>query len=132
VNEIADHLGHADPGFTARTYAHVMRDASKRRRVPIARAIAAARRPLVDPSTPGRKIAAGDSRKKPLQIVEADARTRTADPFITRDAAVRVPCSDFAQRSRFLVSVVTAGDRACRGRATLVRPRVQRSCGDHV
>lgn len=32
-----DHLGHADPGFTARTYAHVMRDASKRRRVSISR-----------------------------------------------------------------------------------------------
>ena len=40
LNEVADHLGHADPGFTARTYAHVMRDAPKRRRVSIARAIA--------------------------------------------------------------------------------------------
>jgi integrase len=37
VDEVADHLGHADPGFTARTYAPVMRDASKRRRVSIAR-----------------------------------------------------------------------------------------------
>ncbi|MGI8478383.1 MAG: hypothetical protein ACR2M2_00745 [Gaiellaceae bacterium] len=27
LNEVAEHLGHADPGFTARTYAHVMRDA---------------------------------------------------------------------------------------------------------
>jgi integrase len=31
LNEVAEHLGHADPGFTARTYAHVMRDASRRR-----------------------------------------------------------------------------------------------------
>ena len=28
LNEVAEHLGHADPGFTARTYAHVMRDAA--------------------------------------------------------------------------------------------------------
>jgi integrase len=27
LTEIAEHLGHADPGFTARTYAHVLRDA---------------------------------------------------------------------------------------------------------
>jgi integrase len=50
LNEVAEHLGHADPGFTARTYAHVMRDAPKRRRVPLSQAIRAARRPLVDPS----------------------------------------------------------------------------------
>jgi len=31
LNEVAEHLGHADPGFTARTYAHVMRDAARRR-----------------------------------------------------------------------------------------------------
>ena len=72
VNKVAEHLGHADPGVTARTYAHVMRDASKRRRVPIARAIVAARRP-----------AAEIRPKKALQIKEADARIRTADPFIT-------------------------------------------------
>jgi integrase len=44
LNEVAEHLGHADPGFTARTYAHVMRDAARRRRVPIAQAIRTARR----------------------------------------------------------------------------------------
>jgi len=43
VNEVAEHLGHADPGFTARTYVHVFRDASKRRQVPIEDAIATAR-----------------------------------------------------------------------------------------
>jgi hypothetical protein len=34
LNEVAEHLGHADPGFTARVYIHVLRDATKRRRVP--------------------------------------------------------------------------------------------------
>jgi integrase len=43
VNEVADHLGHADPGFTARVYAHVLKDASKRRRIPIEQAISSAR-----------------------------------------------------------------------------------------
>lgn len=43
VNEVAEHLGHADPGFTARVYTHVFRDAAKRRRVPIDEAIATAR-----------------------------------------------------------------------------------------
>jgi integrase len=56
LNEVAEHLGHADPGLTARTYAHVMRDASRRRRVTISEAVrtgraAARRRPLVDPSS---------------------------------------------------------------------------------
>ena len=47
LKEVAEHLGHADPGFTARTYTHVMRDASRRRRITISEAIraAAARRP---------------------------------------------------------------------------------------
>ena len=43
VNEVAEHLGHSDPGFTARTYAHVFADAGKRRRVPLEQAITAAR-----------------------------------------------------------------------------------------
>jgi integrase len=85
VNEVANHLGHADPGFTARTYAHVMRDASKRRRVSIARAITNARRPLVDPSPLESRTPANDSDGKVLQINEADARIRTADPFITSE-----------------------------------------------
>jgi hypothetical protein len=88
LDEVAEHLGHADPGFTARTYAHVMRDASRRRRITIGEAIrtgraAASRRPLVDPSSP----APGSSRSrqivKDLQIERADARTRTGDPIIT-------------------------------------------------
>jgi integrase len=37
LKEVAGHLGHADPGFTARTYAHVMGDAPKRRRVKLLR-----------------------------------------------------------------------------------------------
>ena len=50
LNEVAEHLGHADPGFTARTYAHVMGDAPRRRRITISEAIrkgrvAASRRP---------------------------------------------------------------------------------------
>lgn len=46
LNEVAEHLGHADPGFTARVYTHVLRDAAKRRRLPIDEAIATARRSL--------------------------------------------------------------------------------------
>jgi integrase len=89
LNEVAEHLGHADPGFTARTYAHVMRDASKRRRVPITEAIrraraTASRRPLVDPSGSATADRANRSGRKSLQIQRADARTRTGDPFITR------------------------------------------------
>jgi hypothetical protein len=73
-------------GFTARTYAHVMRDASKRRRVPIARAIVAARRrPLVDPSAAEPGLRTDNATGKALQIEEADARIRTADPFITSE-----------------------------------------------
>ena len=90
LNEVAEHLGHADPGFTARTYAHVMRDASRRRRVPISEAIrraraAASRRPLVDPSASEATTKANRRQKKSLQIERADARTRTGDPFITSE-----------------------------------------------
>jgi integrase len=90
LNEVAEHLGHADPGFTARTYAHVMRDAPKRRRITISEAIrkgraAASRRPQVDPSDAKRAARAARSEKKSLQIERADARTRTGDPFITSE-----------------------------------------------
>lgn len=43
INEVAEHLGHADPGFTARTYTHVYRDAHKHRGVGIEDAIRRAR-----------------------------------------------------------------------------------------
>jgi hypothetical protein len=90
LNEVAEHLGHADPGFTARTYAHVMRDAPRRRRITISEAIregrvAASRRPLVDPSVAERANRTPRSVKKSLQIERADARTRTGDPFITSE-----------------------------------------------
>jgi integrase len=90
LNEVAEHLGHADPGFTARTYAHVMRDASRRRRITISEAIrkardAARRRPRVDPSAPKKTSAADQPPKKVLQKKRADARIRTADPFITSE-----------------------------------------------
>jgi integrase len=50
LNEVAEHLGHADPGFTARTYAHVMRDAPRRRRITILkRSEPGAPPPRVDP-----------------------------------------------------------------------------------
>ena len=103
VNEVADHLGHADPGFTARTYAHMMREASKRRRVPIARAIAAARRPLVDPSAAEARISDNDSTGKSLQIEEADARIRTADPFITSEVLYQLSYVGVASLSRIRV-----------------------------
>jgi integrase len=90
LNEVAEHLGHADPGFTARTYAHVMRDARRRRRVPITQAIrtaraAAARRPLVDPAAPAPASSLPGRSRKDLQTGRADARTRTGDPIITSD-----------------------------------------------
>jgi integrase len=90
LNEVAEHLGHADPGFTARTYAHVMRDSSRRRRITITEAIrrgrdTARRRPRVDPAAPKTKTAAERPPKKVLQIKRADARIRTADPFITSE-----------------------------------------------
>jgi integrase len=95
INEVAEHLGHTDPGFTARTYAHVMRDAARRRRITISEAIrtgraAASRRPLVDPSGAEPAIPPRRSEKKPLQTGRADARTRTGDPFITSERK-RVP-----------------------------------------
>lgn len=43
ITEVAAHMGHADPGFTARVYGHVFADAAKRRRVPIEAAIVDAR-----------------------------------------------------------------------------------------
>jgi integrase len=90
LNEVAEHLGHADPGFTARTYTHVMRDASKRRRITINEAIrrarvAASRRPLVAPSAANSDCRRNSSDKKSLQRKEADAGTRTPDPIITRE-----------------------------------------------
>jgi integrase len=96
LNEVAEHLGHADPGFTARTYAHVMRDASKRRRITISEAIrtgraAARRRPLVDPSGGKTPIHVRRTAKKSLEIARADARTRTGDPFITSVDQVSPP-----------------------------------------
>jgi integrase len=90
LNEVAEHLGHGDPGFTARTYAHVMRNAA-RRRITISEAIrkgrraAIRRRPLVDPSATESGTSATASRKKSLEIKRADARIRTADPFITSE-----------------------------------------------
>lgn len=44
ASEVAEYLGHADSGFTARVYTHVFQDAARRRRVPITEAIVAARR----------------------------------------------------------------------------------------
>jgi len=90
LNEVAEHLGHSDPGFTARTYSHVMRDASKRRRITISEAIrrgrvAASRRPLVDPSAAEKASRQQRSAEKDLQIRRADAGTRTPDPFITSE-----------------------------------------------
>lgn len=46
VTEVAAHMGHADPGFTARVYGHVFQDSASRRRVPLETAIAAARSTL--------------------------------------------------------------------------------------
>jgi hypothetical protein len=66
-----------------------MRDAA-RRRITITEAIgnglaAARRRPLVDPSGPEPGTSAPHSDEKSLEIERADARIRTADPFITSE-----------------------------------------------
>ena len=85
VNEVARHLGHADPGFTARTYAHVYEDAEDRRRVAIETAILRARVRAVfgeKPSTLRHKPR--PKLKLPANRRKADARIRTADPVITR------------------------------------------------
>jgi hypothetical protein len=61
-----------------------MRDAPRRRRVPLSQAIRAARRrPLVDPSTALAAVPRNRPAKQSLQIEEADGETRTPDPFIT-------------------------------------------------
>jgi hypothetical protein len=62
-----------------------------RRRITISEAIrkgrraAIRRRPLVDPSATESRTSATASRKKALEIERADARIRTADPFITSE-----------------------------------------------
>lgn len=53
VVEVAQHLGHADPGFTLREYTHVFRDANARRHVPIADAISSARAGVTTAGTSG-------------------------------------------------------------------------------
>jgi len=52
LNEVAERLGHADSGFTARTYAHVMRDAARRRITISEGSETAAPPPAVDPGRP--------------------------------------------------------------------------------
>ena len=85
LNEVAEHLGHADPGFTARTYAHVMRDTTRKRRVPITTAIRTARadlsrRPLVDPSERIGVDLSSRSGEKSLLIERADAGDSNSRP----------------------------------------------------
>ena len=77
VNEVARHLGHADPGFTARTYAHIYEDAGPRRQVPIDKAIMRARVRQVFPNGTADAPDAGAevtetpaNRKKPTRGLE--------------------------------------------------------------
>jgi integrase len=131
LNEVAEHLGHADPGFTARTYAHVMRDASRRRRVPITKAIRtaraiASRRPLVDPSRTERTNRVARSGKKSLEIDRADARTRTGDPFITRRAQAGTPEDGCGRSGGFYGSVDRRVPLASAGLLTKVPPTNER------
>ena len=67
-----------------------MRDASRRRRIPITEAIrraraTASRRPLVDPSRSDPEKRLRRPNENSLEIAKADARIRTADPFITSE-----------------------------------------------
>ena len=78
LNEVAEHLGHADPGFTARTYAHVMRDAPRRRRITVKRSARAVSPPVVDPCRPVSRQAWETCR--PLrEEVPANRRSRRPD-----------------------------------------------------
>lgn len=51
--DVADHLGHGDPGFTLRTYGHVFRDATSEQRVSITRRILRGRKRGRAASSPG-------------------------------------------------------------------------------
>ncbi len=65
------------------------------------------------------------------KYLRADARIRTADPFITRDAAVRVLCAGSADPSQIRVSHVSVHDPVLQRRATLVRPRARSNRSQH-
>jgi integrase len=88
VNEVARHLGHADPGFTARTYAHVYEDAEDRRRVPIETAILRARVRAVFGEKPSTR------RPKPRPKLKLPANLgKPTRGFEPRTPSLRVKCS---------------------------------------
>jgi integrase len=123
LNEVAEHLGHADPGFTARTYAHVMRDASRRRRITISEAIrkahvAASRRLLVDPSAAKATDQQKPPRKKALQTERADAGLEPGTPSLRALIACR--------REARLVARSRTAPRNPRGHGGARRPRTAR------
>jgi hypothetical protein len=72
INEVAERLGHSDPGFTARTYTNIYREAHTRRGVPIEDTIRRARegRPEVAVTSlfeqpDGAVITAASGRRQP-------------------------------------------------------------------
>ncbi len=88
LNEVARHLGHADPGFTARTYAHVYEDAADRRQVSIEQAISRARVRVVFGEEPERHpVTPRRTRKVPAKLRKP---TRGFEP---RTPSLRVKCS---------------------------------------
>ena len=104
LNEVAEHLGHSDPGFTARTYAHVMRDASRRRRIPITEAIRRARRGELPRRTPW----ADPSRSEPAHCRAARVRRNPGD----QEQPMRI-----STRTSFITEERTSEEQASAWRA---------------
>jgi hypothetical protein len=94
VNEVAEHLGHADPGFTARTYAHIFKDARARRGVLIEAAIRTASPPRTSGSGSSRALSRNAThscglpraalRSASVFTLSSDARTAASHLFATR------------------------------------------------
>lgn len=104
VNEVARHLGHADPGFTARTYAHVYED-TRERRVPIEKAIMRARVRAV--------FGDGDERVRPTRRGKTKVPVNPEKPTLGLEP--RTPSL------RVKYSVINAGAPRAAGWRTSVR-----------
>ncbi|MGH9323199.1 MAG: tyrosine-type recombinase/integrase, partial [Vicinamibacteria bacterium] len=89
VIDVARQMGNA-PDVTLKTYAHVFEEFDPGARVSAVDAIEAARAEF-DVRGMYAEPATDEDREtgEPASVLEADARTRTADPFITRQRRVR-------------------------------------------
>ncbi len=102
VVEVAQQMGN-NPAVALGTYAHVF-DETGRERVDAASAIYAAREEWAVRSeyAEADEPAPLDGPDLALVDEEADARTRTADPFITREVRGREVCPRVSPRGRVL------------------------------